>query len=41
MNTVDFYRFENEQTIYIDERKDEIAKSIQANLPLGRVLIKN
>lgn len=41
MNTVDFNRFENEQTLYIDYRKTEIAKSIQANLPLGRVLIKN
>lgn len=41
MNTVDFNRFENEQTLYIDYRKTEIAKSIQAYLPLGRVLIKN
>ena len=41
MNTVDFTRFENEQDSYINDRKSEIAKSIQANLPLGRVLIKN
>lgn len=41
MNTVDFARFENEQESYIDYRKDEIAKSIQVNLPLGRVLIRN
>lgn len=41
MNTVDFARFENEQEVYINFRRDEIAKSIQTNLPLGRVLIKN
>ena len=41
MNTVDFERFENEQSLYIYERQKIIAKSIQENLPLGRVLIKN
>lgn len=41
MNTVDFERFENEQSDYIYERQKNIAKSIQENLPLGRVLIKN
>lgn len=41
LNTVDFESFENNQLDYIEFRKDEIAKSIQANLPLGRVLIKN
>ena len=41
LNTVDFERFENEQNVYIEHRNKEIAKSIQANLPLGRVLIKN
>lgn len=41
MNTIDFSRFENEQASYIKYRNTEIANSIQANLPLGRVLIKN
>ena len=41
MNTVDFERFENEQSLYIYKRQKIIAKSIQENLPLGRVLIKN
>lgn len=41
MNTVDFEKFENEQSDYIYERQKIIAKSIQENLPLGRVLIKN
>lgn len=41
MNTVDFDRFENEQSNYIYERQKLIAKSIQENLPLGKVLIKN
>ena len=41
MNTVDFERFENEQSLYIYERQKIIAKSIQENLPLGKVLIKN
>ena len=40
MNTIDFSRFENEQALYIKYRNAEIANSIQANLPLGRVLIK-
>lgn len=41
MNTVDFPRFEEEQATYIYERQREIAKSIQKNFPLGKVLIKN
>lgn len=41
MNTVDFTKFENEQSNYIYDRQKYIAKSIQENLPLGRVLIKN
>ena len=41
MNTVDFVKFENEQSNYIYERQQAIAKSIQDNLPLGKVLIKN
>lgn len=41
MNTVDFARFENKQEVSINFRRDEIAKSIQTNLPLGRILIKN
>lgn len=41
MNTVDFSRFEEEQATYIYERQREIAKSIQKNFPLGKVLIKN
>ena len=41
MNTVDFTKFENDQSNYIYERQKYIAKSIQENLPLGRVLIKN
>ena len=41
INTIDFEKFENEQENYINYRRDEIAKLIQSNLPLGRVLIKN
>lgn len=41
INTVDFARFENEQSNYIYERQRAIANSIQENLPLGKVLIKN
>lgn len=41
MNSVDFSKFESEQNIYIHERQQAIAKSIQNNLPLGKVLIKN
>ncbi len=41
INTVDFSRFENEQSNYIQERQNSIARSIQSNLPFGRVLIKN
>ncbi len=41
INTVDFVRFENEQEKYIIERQSEIAKLIQENLPLCKVLIKN
>lgn len=41
LNTVDFNKFENEQSVYIYERQKTIAKSIQDNLPLGKVLIKN
>ena len=40
MNTVDFIRFEKEQKNYIFCRQKEIAKYIQENLPLGKVLIK-
>ncbi len=41
MNIIDFDRFESEQINYINERKKQIAKYIQMNFPLGRVLIKN
>ncbi len=41
INTVDFNRFTDEQGIYIKNRTYEIAKMIQAGLPLGRVLIKS
>lgn len=41
INSVDFNRFEQEQSAYIEERQKTIAKSIQDNLPLGKVLIKN
>lgn len=40
-NIVDFGRFEKEQCNYIFLRQKEIAKCIQDNLPLGKVLIKN
>lgn len=41
MNTVDFSKFEADRENYIYERQKEIAKLIQNNLPLGKVLIKN
>lgn len=41
INTVDFIRFENERDSYIKERQAIIAKIIQNDLPLGRVLITN
>ncbi len=41
INTVDFKAFEQEQSDYIYKRQKEIAKSIQDNFPLGKVLIKN
>ncbi|MBR2333838.1 MAG: hypothetical protein IKA59_00665, partial [Clostridia bacterium] len=39
-NKVDFERFTNEQAGYVQYRTAEIAKQIQAELPLGKVLIK-
>lgn len=41
MNTVDFSKFKDNQKNYIYKRQKEIAKLIQNNLPLGKVLIKN
>ena len=41
MNTLDFSRFENERESYIKERQSSVAKLIQNDLPLGRVLITN
>lgn len=41
INTVDFNRFEMEQNVYIYERQRTIAKAIQTDFPLGRVLIKD
>lgn len=39
INTIDFSRFENERDLYIKERQKNIAKLIQSDLPLGKVLI--
>ena len=41
INTIDFAKFTNQQQSYIKERANIIAETIQASLPLGRVLIKN
>lgn len=40
LNEIDFDRFEKERERYIFERQTAIAKQIQSDLPLGRVLIK-
>ena len=40
LNEIDFDRFEKERERYIFERQTTIAKQIQSDLPLGRVLIK-
>ncbi len=40
INTVDFKKFESEKESYIHSRQSDIAKSLQDELPLGKVIIK-
>lgn len=40
INTVDFHLFETQKETYIKNRQTEIAKKLQAGLPLGPVIIK-
>lgn len=39
INTIDFSAFENNGKSYIKQRQQDIAKKIQAELPMGKVLI--
>ena len=40
INTVDFHLLETQKETYIKNRQNEIAKKLQAGLPLGPVIIK-